>query len=82
MAAHVLGSHHNHGNKQALQEAGVLSVQTLPLPRLEVLGVYPSVQTLRLQGLVALAAIAGFAYNARSARQERIEPTEPNPRIT
>jgi hypothetical protein len=35
-------------------------------------GVYPSVQTLLLQGIVALAAIAGFAYNARSARQARV----------
>jgi high-affinity iron transporter len=58
---------------EALQEAGVLSVQILPLPRLEWVGVYPSVQTLLLQGLVALAALAGFAYNARSAWQQRID---------
>ncbi len=57
----------------ALQEAGILSVQTLPLPRLEVVGLFPSVQTVLLQGLVALAALAGFAYNARSARQARID---------
>lgn len=57
---------------EALQEAGILSVQTLPLPRIELVGVYPSVQTLLLQGIVALAAIAGFAYNARSARQARV----------
>jgi len=58
---------------EALQEAGVLSVQTLPLPRIELLGVFPSVQTLLLQGIVALAAIAGFAYNAHSARQARVD---------
>jgi high-affinity iron transporter len=57
---------------EALQEAGILSVQTLPLPRIELVGVFPSVQTLLLQGLVALAAIAGFVYNARSARQARV----------
>lgn len=57
---------------EALQEAGILSVQTLPLPRIELMGVFPSVQTLLLQGLVALAAIAGFVYNARSARQARV----------
>jgi len=56
---------------EALQEAGILSVQTLPLPRIELVGVFPSVQTLLLQGVVALAAIAGFAYNARSARHAR-----------
>lgn len=61
---------------EALQEAGILSVQTLPLPRLEVVGVFPSVQTLLLQGLVALAAVAGFAYNARSARQASIGPNQ------
>lgn len=53
----------------ALQEAGVLSVQTLPLPRVEAVGLFPSVQTLLLQGIVAVAALAGFAYNARSARR-------------
>jgi high-affinity iron transporter len=53
----------------ALQEAGILSVQTLPLPRIELVGLYPSVQTLLLQVIVAFAAIAGFAYNARSARR-------------
>ena len=56
---------------EALQEAGILSVQTLPLPRIEWVGVFPSVQTLLLQGIVALAAIAGFVFNARSARQAR-----------
>lgn len=55
----------------ALQEAGILSVQTLPLPRVELVGLYPSVQTLLLQAVVAFAAIVGFAYNARSARQHR-----------
>ncbi|WP_241520893.1 cytochrome c/FTR1 family iron permease [Steroidobacter cummioxidans] len=56
---------------EALQEAGVLSVRTLPLPRIELVGLFPSVQTVMLQAIVALAAIAGFAYNARSARQAR-----------
>ncbi|MDY6945374.1 MAG: cytochrome c/FTR1 family iron permease [Pseudomonadota bacterium] len=54
---------------EALQEAGVLSVHTLPLPRIELVGVFPSVQTLLLQGLVALAAIVGFIYNARSVKR-------------
>lgn len=56
----------------ALQEAGILSVQTLPLPRIELVGLYPSVQTLLLQAIVAIAAIVGFAYNSRSARQGRV----------
>jgi high-affinity iron transporter len=57
---------------EALQEAGILSVQTLPLPRIELVGVFPSVQTLLLQGIVAFAAIAGFAYNARSAKHAQV----------
>jgi len=57
---------------EALQEAGVLSVRTLPLPRIELVGLFPSVQTVLLQAIVALAAIAGFAYNARSARRARV----------
>jgi len=55
----------------ALQEAGVLAVQTVPFPRISLLGIFPSVQTLSLQLVVALAAIAGFIYNARSARREQ-----------
>jgi high-affinity iron transporter len=57
---------------EALQEAGILSVQTLPLPRIELVGLFPSVQTLLLQGIVAFAAIAGFAYNARSAKHAHV----------
>lgn len=60
----------------ALQEAGVLSVQTLPLPRLELVGLFPSVQTLLLQAIVAIAALAGFAYNARSARRAAARTAE------
>jgi high-affinity iron transporter len=54
----------------SLQEAGVLAVQTVAIPRVEWLGIFPSLQTLALQVLVAVAAVAGFAWNVRSARLE------------
>jgi high-affinity iron transporter len=55
----------------ALQEAGVLAVRTVPFPRVSLLGIFPSVQTLSLQLVVAFAAIAGFIYNAQAARHEQ-----------
>lgn len=54
----------------ALQEAGVLDVRTVSFPRISLLGIFPSAQTLLLQLGVALAAVGGFVYNARSARRE------------
>jgi high-affinity iron transporter len=53
----------------ALQEAGVISIRIVHVPRMTLLGIFPTLQTLALQALVALAAIAGFAWNAGSARR-------------
>ncbi len=53
----------------ALQEAGVLGVDTLPFPRLELLGIYPTAQSLGVQAAV-LALIAGvFLYERRSRQR-------------
>ncbi len=52
----------------ALQEAGWLSVNPLALPRIELLGMYPTLETAVAQVVVALIAIAGFAMNRASAR--------------
>lgn len=54
----------------ALQEAGVLEVRTVSFPRVSLLGIFPSAQTLLLQLGVAVAAVGGFAYNARSAQRK------------
>jgi high-affinity iron transporter len=53
----------------ALQEAGALQVRPLPLPRVSVLGIYPSVQTLLAQVSVIALAVLGFVYNAYSGRK-------------
>jgi high-affinity iron transporter len=53
----------------ALQEAGTLQVRPFPLPRVSVLGIYPTVQTLLAQFSVLALAVLGFVYNAYSGRQ-------------
>ena len=50
----------------ALQEAGWLAPSALSAPRLEVLGVYPSVIGLTAQGLVLLLVLGFFLRNARA----------------
>ena len=50
------------------QEAGLLSI--IPLtgaPRSDMLGLYPTVQTLLAQGLAAVIVVAGFLANRRAA---------------
>jgi high-affinity iron transporter len=49
----------------ALQEAGWIAPSALSAPRLEVLGVYPSVIGLTAQGAVLLLVLAFFLRNAR-----------------
>jgi high-affinity iron transporter len=50
----------------ALQEAGMIAVGTLAAPRIELLGVYPTWQSLSAQVAVLLLLVAGFAWNRRS----------------
>lgn len=50
----------------ALQEAGVLNVTPVEFPRVDLLGIYPSLQTLLSQLAVAVFAIVGFTYNAKA----------------
>ena len=49
----------------ALQEAGWIAPSALPAPRLEVLGIFPSVIGLVAQGLVLLFVLAFFFRNAQ-----------------
>ncbi|MDQ9172440.1 cytochrome c/FTR1 family iron permease [Oxalobacteraceae bacterium R-40] len=52
----------------ALQEAGILNVTPVSMPRIDLLGIYPSQQTLVAQ-LIVLALIAiGFALNLRAQK--------------
>jgi high-affinity iron transporter len=48
----------------ALQEAGVVPVYSVKFPTIDVLGVYPNLQSLGLQGLLVLAAVV-FVYMSR-----------------
>lgn len=49
----------------ALQEAGVLNVSAVNFPRVDLLGIYPSLQTLLTQLAVAVCAIIGFTANRK-----------------
>jgi len=51
----------------ALQEAGWLSAHALNTPRIDLLGIYPSTQTLIAQILMVLLVVAGFAWNGRQS---------------
>lgn len=50
----------------ALQEAGWLPQALVQAPRIDWLGIYPTLQSLTAQLVVAVAAVAGFILNARS----------------
>ena len=53
----------------ALQEAGVVAVNALAVPRIEVLGVYPTRQSVLAQLAIAVLLIVGFAFNAVRGRE-------------
>lgn len=52
-----------------LQEAGWLGASPILAPRIELLGMYPSAETVVAQVIVLLIALSGFAMNAYRARQ-------------
>ena len=56
----------------ALQEAGMLDVTPVSMPRIDLLGLYPSQQTLIAQLIVILVIALGFAFNLRSQKSEKI----------
>ncbi|MCJ0824482.1 cytochrome c/FTR1 family iron permease [Luteimonas sp. 50] len=61
----------------ALQEAGWLSVHTLRAPRIPLLGMYPSMQSMLAQLGVLAVAVAGFVLNMRSGRNRPVARTGP-----
>ena len=52
----------------ALQEAGWISLGLVQAPRVDLLGIYPTWQTLVAQLTVAVAAALGFWINLRGGR--------------
>jgi high-affinity iron transporter len=55
----------------ALQEAGSLPADLVAFPRVPVLGIYPTVQTLTAQAAALALVIAGFVWMQRSARRRQ-----------
>ncbi|ACM33601.1 MULTISPECIES: cytochrome c/FTR1 family iron permease [Diaphorobacter] len=55
-----------------LQEAGWLGASPIMAPRIELLGMYPSTETVVAQLVVLLIAVSGFALNAYRGR--RLQP--------
>jgi high-affinity iron transporter len=53
----------------ALQEAGTVPADSVGMPGLPMLGVYPTVETLAAQAALAAVIIAGFIYSHRAARR-------------
>lgn len=55
----------------ALQEAGWVGAHALAVPRIDLLGIYPSAQTLLGQLVVLIILVVGFTMNARGPRAPR-----------
>jgi len=51
----------------ALQEAGIVDIAPLPVPRVALLGVFPTTQTVAAQVLMVVALLLGFWWNRRRA---------------
>lgn len=60
----------------ALQEAGTLPISPVAFPRIELLGIYPSLEGLAVQLALLAAAITVIWWGRR---QEGTAPTEPHP---
>ena len=56
----------------ALQEAGKLPLDPVAFPRIELLGIYPTLQSLGIQLAVLVAALALVAYSARPSPSVRL----------
>ncbi len=52
-----------------LQEAGLLHTSPIAIPRIDLLGIYPSWQTVLAQFVVLLTTVVAFTINLRSTRQ-------------
>jgi high-affinity iron transporter len=56
----------------ALQKVGILEITPITMPRIEVLGIYPSMQTIMAQVLILLVIAASIAYNLRPPKKSDI----------
>ena len=60
-----------------LQEAGLVAIEPISLPRIDVLGIFPSLQTILAQAAVLLIATIGFVVNIRSGTPRRTGSVKP-----
>ncbi|KGM57838.1 iron permease [Lysobacter arseniciresistens ZS79] len=58
----------------ALQEAGWLPVTVIPFPRIDLLGIHPTLEGVATQLLVLVILVAGFTWNRRAASVLAREP--------
>lgn len=58
----------------ALQEGGTLPPSVVSFPRVEVLGVYPSLYSLLAQLAVIVVIVVGYLYNTRRAVEDQAKP--------
>ena len=56
-----------------LQEAGLLHTSPISIPRIDLLGIYPSWQTLSAQFAVLFIIVVVFTINSRSSRQMAVQ---------
>ena len=56
----------------ALQEAGLVGVSAIDVPRIEVLGLFPTLQAVLAQVLTLAILVAGFTWNRRQARAKAL----------
>jgi high-affinity iron transporter len=59
----------------ALQEAGLIGVTPIAIPKIEVLGIFPTLQAVLAQLIVAATLIFGFSWNRRQARARALAAT-------
>ncbi|MBQ9479500.1 MAG: iron permease FTR1, partial [Selenomonadaceae bacterium] len=61
------------GGVRELQEGGVISqspIESLPIPTIDVLGIYPTVETFGIQIALLALGIGAFLYRRRQQQQE------------
>ncbi len=56
----------------ALQKVGFLEITPITMPRIDVLGVYPSMQTIVAQVVILAIIVASVAYNLRSQKKSKL----------
>lgn len=56
----------------ALQKVGYLELTPISIPRIDVLGLYPSVQTVLAQVVILLIIVASIAFNIRSQKRSSL----------